>query len=165
MGKGWLYYLGIALLVYSVIPLCTVGVVPFLPLSKAQAASLGALYLATGEGAFLLSVALLGKPFVQAVKAKVKAYFLRPKDVGPPRPISKCRHYLGVTLFLLSFSPYLITEVVILLGNPQEMTLRVLLILLLCGDLMCIVSLLILGEEFWGRLQALFRWPGNDEKA
>ena len=41
-----------------------------LPLSKTQAISLGAVYLASGEGAFLLSVALLGKPFVQAVKAE-----------------------------------------------------------------------------------------------
>lgn len=163
MRKGWQYYLGIALLVYSVIPLCTVGLVPLLPLTKTQAVALSAVYLGSGEGAFLLSVALLGKPFVQAVKAKIKGYFLRPKEAGPPRPISKRRHYLGVTLFLLSFSPYLITELAILFGNPQEMELRILLVLLLCGDVLCIVSLLVLGEEFWGRLQALFRWPGNEE--
>ena len=164
MEKDWKYYLGLALLAFSVIPICTVELVLLLPVSKTQAVSLGAVYLASGEGAFLLAAALLGKPFIQAVKRKIQTFFSRPKDAPPPPPISKRRHYLGVSLFLLSFSPYLITEIALLFGNLQPTGLRILLVLLLSGDLMCIVSLLVLGEEFWGRLKALFQWPGSEGK-
>jgi hypothetical protein len=158
--RDWKFYLGLALLVFSAIPICTVELVMLLPLTKTQALSLGAVYLASGEGAFLLAVALLGKPFIQAVKSKIKAFLSRPKDAAPAGPIGKTRHYVGVSLFLLSFSPYVITEIAILFVNLDAAGLRILLILLLSGDVMCVVSLLVLGEEFWGRLQALFRWPG-----
>jgi len=160
--RNWKYYLGLAMLAYSVIPLCTVELLMLLPLSKTEAVSLGAVYLASGEGAFILAVALLGKPFIQAVKTKVKAFFSRPQQAPAPQPIGKARHYVGVALFLLSFSPYFITELAILFGNLDATGLRVLLVLLLAGDLMCIVSLLVLGDEFWARLQALFRWPGAE---
>jgi hypothetical protein len=162
MEKNWKYYLGLALLALSIIPVCTVELVLLLPITKTQAVSVGAVYLAFGEGAFLLAATLLGKPFIQTVKAKIKGLFSRPNGAGPRQPISKTRHYLGVSLFLLSFSPYLITEIAILFVSLQEAELRILLILLLSGDVMCVVSLLVLGDEFWGRLQRLFEWPGYE---
>jgi hypothetical protein len=159
LKKDWKFYLGLALLAFSAIPICTVELVMLLPLTKTQALSLGAIYLASGEGAFLLAAALLGKPFIQAVKTKIKAFFSRTTDAAPVGPIGKTRHYVGVSLFLLSFSPYLITEIAILFVKLDPAGLRILLVLLLSGDVMCVASLLVLGEEFWARLQALFQWP------
>lgn len=161
MGTSWKQHLGIALLIFSVVPLCTVEFLLFLPVSKAQALALSTVYLALGEGAFLLAVALLGKSFIQSVKNKVLGWFARPQN-APPHRISKGRHYLGVSLFLLSFVPYPITELALFFCNLDANDLRLLLILLLCGELLCILSLFILGEEFWDRLQHLFRWPGDE---
>lgn len=161
MEKNWKFYLGIALLIFSAVPLCTVELLLWLPLSKTQALMVGAVYLASGEGAFLLAATLLGKPFLAAVKQKILGFFNRSKQT-PPRRISKTRHYVGVSLFLLSFVPYPVTELALLFCNLQAAHLQALLILLLSGELLGIVSLFVLGEEFWARLQRLFQWPGND---
>jgi len=70
--KDWKYYLGLALLVYSFIPIFTLELLFLLPLSTAEKASLALIYIGSGEVAFIGAVALLGKPFVEAVKAKIK---------------------------------------------------------------------------------------------
>lgn len=162
--KDWKYYLGLTLLGLSCLPLVTVELVFLLPLSKTQAVSFAAVYLGLGEGSFLLAAALLGKPFLQAVKAKIKGFFVKGWESAPAGPISKTRHYFGVTLFLISFLPYGATEIMLLCGSPGEIALRTLLVVLLLGDLMCIVSLLVLGEEFWHRLKHLFEWPGGERQ-
>lgn len=164
MGKNWKQYLGIAFLVFSIVPLCTVELLLLLPVSRLQALALSTVYLALGEGAFLLAVALLGKAFIQSVKNKAVTWFARPQN-APPHRISKGRHYLGVSLLLLSFVSYPITELALFFCNLDANDLRLLLILLVSGEVLCILSLFILGEEFWDRLQHLFRWPGADAQS
>ncbi len=159
--KNWKYYLGIVLFVYSFIPICTAEIVFFLPISKAAAASFVVVYLGSGELSFIGAVALLGKPFVNAIKAKIKAFFLPSRISGPPKPIGKTRHYVGVALFFVSLLPYPGIEAMLLLSDPARINLTMLLAVMLLGDLLFIVSLFILGGEFWERLKKLFLWPGN----
>lgn len=162
--KDWKYRLGIGLVIYSMIPICTVELVAFLPMTGTQALAFGAVYLASGEIAFFAAVALLGKPFIQSIKDKIKALFLRRKEASKPRMISKRRHCIGVTLLLLSTLPYYITIGALLFTHPGESGLQVLLAMLLSGELLFFVSLFVLGEEFWARLKRLFQWPGDEQE-
>ena len=159
---GWIHRLGIALFVYSFIPLLTVELITLLDVSTSVAVTLGAIFLASGELAFLAAVAVLGKPFVTAIKDTIKNFLFKPKSQAQPKVISRPRHALGVILFVLSIVPYYATIGVMLLGAPKEADLQTLLRLLLIGEALFFVSLFVLGEEFWARLKRLFEWPGKE---
>jgi hypothetical protein len=150
------------LVVYSFIPICTVELVAFLDVSSTFAVTFGAIYLASGEISFLAAVALLGKPFVIAIKDRIKRFLFRPKELVKPKAIGRIRHSVGVTLFLLSIVPYYATMGVLFLAHPKEPDLQTLLYLLLAGEGLFFVSLFVLGEEFWARLKRLFEWPGKE---
>ena len=159
--KSWKYYLGLSLFVYSFIPICTAELLFLLPLSHSEAATIALIYIGSGEITFLCAVALLGKPFVEMLKAKIKGFFIRKKPVIPPEPIGKTRHVIGVALFFMSFLPYPILEGILIFGHPTGRDLHYLVAALLTGDVIFIISLFVLGGEFWERLKKLFEWPGK----
>jgi hypothetical protein len=160
--KTWKQRLGLALAVYSFVPVCTVGLSTLLPVPATWKVTFGAVYLASGELAFLAAVALLGKPFVTAVKDKIRSWLAPRRAPKPPRPISHARHVAGVTLFCASIIPYYLTLGALLFTRLGEPDLRSLLVLLLAGEVLFFVSLFVLGEEFWARLKHLFEWPGRE---
>jgi len=159
--KNGKYYLGLLLLVYSFIPICTVELIFFLPLTTSEKASVALIYVGSGEIACICAVALLGKAFVEAVKTRIKGFFVRKKPVAPPKPIGRTQHAIGVTLFFMSFLPYPVVEGVLIFGHPMGRDLNYLVYAMLAGDVIFIVSLFILGGEFWERLKRLFEWPGK----
>ncbi len=163
MEKNWKYYLGITLVLYSVFPyVFSAAVLPFLPVSSVQAVSIATALVVSGEISFLIAVALLGKPFIQMFKAKIKALFRRKKDAAPPRPVGRTRHSIGVSMLLVSFFvPYLLTEIALYFEYVEKYGHTDLLILMISGDLLFVASLFVLGDEFWGRMKALFEWPGD----
>ncbi len=163
--KNWKYYLGLSLFGYSFVPILTVELLFFLPLSHAQAASMALIYVGSGEVAFFAAIALLGRPFVETLKAKFKAFFIRNKPAQPPRPIGKTRHTVGVILFFASFFPYPFVVAALIFLHPTGRDLNYLVAALLAGDGIFITSLFVLGGEFWERLKRLFEWPGNQQAA
>ncbi len=163
--KNWRYYLGLGLFIYSFIPICTVELLFLLSLTHAQAAFIAVVYVGSGEISFLGAVALLGKPFLESLKVKIKGFFVRREPAAPPKPIGQTRHAVGVSLFLASFLPYPIVEVVLLFGHPTERDLNYVVTTLLAGDGVFIISLFVLGGEFWERLKRLFEWPGKQNAA
>jgi hypothetical protein len=162
--RDWKYRLGMGLFIYSFIPICTIELVALLPLTATEAVTLGAVYIASGEIALLAAVALLGKPFIQSMKEKIKGFFRR-KAPSTPRMISKTRHYIGVTLLVASLFPYYATLGALLFAPLQKSDIRTLLYLLLSGEALFLVSLFVLGDEFWARLKRLFEWPGKEQTA
>jgi len=163
--KNWKYYLGLSLFGYSFVPILTVELLFFLPLSHAQAASMALIYVGSGEVAFFAAIALLGRPFVETLKAKFKAFFIRNKPAQPPRPIGKTRHTVGVILFFASFFPYPFVVAALIFLHPTGRDLNYLVAALLAGDGIFITSLFVLGGEFWERLKRLFEWPGKQQVA
>ena len=159
--KDWKYYLGLALFVYSCFPYLVAMVIPFLGLSAAWATSIAAGVIISGEIAFLGSVALLGKPFIEAIKAGVRRWLNRPAAL--PRPVSRLRHRFGVALFFLSMLPYFVAEWLLLLGYTSPVHVHWIIGLLLSGDTLFIVSLFVLGGDFWERLKKLFEWQGGNQ--
>ena len=159
--RNWKYYLGISLLIYSFIPYGVAALVlPFLPISHTRAASIGVVIIASAEASFFCSVALLGRPFLQLIKSNIKGFLFRKKDVRPAGIIGKGQHYFGVVLLLLSFLPYFITEGVLVFGHPEGQSIKALILVMLGGDALFMISLFILGGDFWDRLKRLFEWPG-----
>jgi len=78
MKKTWKFYLGIALFTYSWIPYIFVFLImPFLSFTTTEALSISSVILVTAEVAFAISIALLGKDFINMLKAKFKSKFLK----------------------------------------------------------------------------------------
>ncbi len=163
MTRDWKYYLGMGLLIYNVVPYGFVFLIlPFLSVSKVSALSLATGLLVSAEIAFLLSVALLGKPFVQLLKSKIKGLIFRKKEDSPLRPVGRFRHRAGITMLLLaSFVPYFLTEILLAMNFVEKHGHTALLFILVIGDLLFVASFFVLGGEFWGRVKSLLEWPEN----
>lgn len=165
MEKNKKYYLGIGLFVYSFVPyVFTFLILPFLPVSKVNALSMATALLISAEISFLLSVALLGKPFVQLLKSKIKGAVFRKKGVAPLKSVGRFRHRVGITMLIVaSIVPYFFTEIALILGFVEKYGHSTLVGLLVMGDVLFITSFFVLGGEFWARFSQLFQWPGKTE--
>ncbi len=162
--KNWKYYLGIILFIYSFIPYIATGLIFFFKVPIGQLIALIGGFLTSAEIAFAISIVLLGKPFIQIMKAKFKGFFKRQKVPHVPVPISKWRHYTGITIILLSFIPDLLIIILLSLGQLNiETGSMLILIIMLTGTTLFIGGLFVMGSDFWDRLQKLFKWQGNDE--
>jgi hypothetical protein len=155
--KGWKYYLGLALFGYSVMTFGLAALAPFV-FAPARAATIATGVVVSGEVGFWVSAALLGKPFVEALKANVKGLWTRP--AVPPRPISRQRHGFGLVLFSLSFVTFYVVMLIPFLGWDKGIELTSIVTVALAGELFFLSSLFVLGGDFWERLKALYRWPG-----
>lgn len=162
MKKDKKYYLGIALFVYCFIPyVVTFLVLPFLPISKVKVVSIATGLLISSEISFLLCVALLGKPFIQVIKTRIKSIFKK-KGVADLKPVGRVRHYIGITMLLTaSIVPYFLTEIAFTIGFVEKYGHTELISLLVMGDMLFIASFFVLGGEFWARVNQLFQWPGK----
>ena len=165
MKKDRKYYLGLALFAYSFMPyVFTFLVLPFLPISKIKAVSIATGLLISSEISFLLCVVLLGKPFIQLLKSKIKGFIFRKKGEFPLKPVGKFRHHVGITMLMVaSIVPYFLTEIALVLGFVEKYGHTQLVGLLVMGDVLFITSFFVLGGEFWARVNELFAWPGKTE--
>jgi hypothetical protein len=160
-ARGWKFYVGMTLLVYSFGTFGIAALVPFV-FSPSAAAAIVTGVVISGELGFWVSAALLGKPFVDAVKARLMASFAR-REPATPRPISRRRHVFGLVLFSMSFVTYYIAMAVPFLQLSKSTELTAIVVVALTGELLFVSSLFVLGGEFWGRIKALYRWPGQPE--
>ena len=112
------------------------------------------LFFGIPEGGILVSIMILGKSGFNhlrgLVSGKLKRYVL-------PQTVSRTRYRVGLVLFLLPLlygwlSPYL----PLLLHSYKPTMLEA-----LVSDLLLIVSLFLLGGDFWGKLRALFVWEAR----
>lgn len=160
MKKNWKYYFGIGLIIYSFLPYIFVFMImPFLSFTTAEALSISSVILVTAEVAFVSAVALLGKDFINMIKAKFKSKFARKGDEKIFKPISKTRFRIGIILFILTLSlPTVLTEVALYYNYVETIGLNNLLYILLSFDIIFIISLFILGGEFIDKLRGLFTY-------
>ena len=159
LKKDWKFYLSLTLFGWSALAIAVAALVPMLPLSTAAAAAMVTGIIVSAEIAFWAGAALLGRPFIQACKARILAWF-KPERLESPRPISKGRHYTGVILLLGSGLFYYAAAACAFLDLPRGQMLTAIVAILLAGEAVFIASLFILGSDFWARLKQLFQWPG-----
>lgn len=163
MTKDWKYYLGLSLFIYSLVPILVLAILPFMGMSLSEMGTLAVVFLASGEVAFYASAVLLGKPFLAALKAKCAAWFRC--DATPPQPVSRTRHRLGVWLLITSFLPYYAVLVYLLFFVPDNATIHFLAWSMVAGEVLGMVSLFVLGGQFWERLKRLFQWQDEQGSA
>ena len=164
--KDWKYYTGLILFVYSFIPYVVSGLIFFFKISVGEIIGILGVFLGSAELAFAISVVLLGKPFIQLLKAKFSSIFLRKKAVQPSKPIGKIRHCIGIAILLLSFLPWFVIEIAFFFDYPKTETDHMTaLAIMLLADAMFVASLFTLGGDFWNRFKHLFQYPGQNNSA
>ncbi len=162
MKKNWKFYLGISLFTYSWLPYIFVfTIMPFLGLSTVEALSLSSALLISAEVAFAISIALLGKEFMQMVKGKIKRIFFTKSGEYKSKPVGKIRFRIGIIILLVSLIvPTLLLEVVFYYNWEEAIGLQYFLYILVAFDVLFVCSLFILGFEFIDKARKLFTYPG-----
>lgn len=99
----------------------------------------------------VIAVAIMGKPGFAYLKSLISARFRR---FAPPATVSPLRYRIGLVLFvsiivLSSVGDYLAADAFPMRQqHPRALA--------MVGDLLLVVSLFILGGDFWDKLRALF---------
>jgi len=110
----------------------------------------GLLAIGVPELFMLIAVAILGKDGFQYLKQKIFRLF---RKYGPPDTVSLRRYRLGLILFSVNLIaafilPYIMDVIPFLKNN--------LLLIIISGDSILVISLFILGGDFWDKLRSLF---------
>ena len=148
---GWRIKLGVALFVLSIVlPVVGVPLIVAMGLPAASVATISGVMLAGAEVLGIAAVAIMGKSGFAYIKKRIFGYL---KQYGPPAEVSRSRYTIGLVMFAIPvvfgwIAPYATDLIPGYLGN--EFTYGII------GDLLLLVSLFVLGGDFWDKLRALF---------
>ena len=101
----------------------------------------------------IVAVALLGKETLRYFTYRTKKALW---GVVMETPVSKVQYYFGLALFLVSALPLYIYGYLPGLLPEEERT-----YILAAADLTFIISMFIMGGEFWEKIQRIFIWEGK----
>jgi hypothetical protein len=98
----------------------------------------------------LAAVAVLGKPGFEYLRGRILA---RLRRLAPPARVGRTRYRIGLVLFVLPLllgwlGPYVLPHVPVYTEHG--------LLVHVGGDALLLVSLFVLGGDFWDKLRALF---------
>jgi hypothetical protein len=148
---GWRIKAGAALFGMSILmPVAGIPLVATLGLSTAMTASVSGALLVGAEVLGVCAVAVMGKSGFAFIKSRVFGFL---KQHGPPQKVSRGRYSIGLVLFSVPLlfawlSPYISRWVPGLLSHPLPLAIG--------GDILILVSLLVLGGDFWDKIRSLF---------
>ena len=117
---------------------------------KWKATISGALALGIPELFSIIAIAIMGKPGFVHLK-EIIGKFIR--KYGPPETVSNNRYRIGLAMFII---PLLMAWLLPYFSRMIPFYQDNLITFSICGDLLFIFSLFVLGGEFWDKLQALF---------
>jgi hypothetical protein len=155
LKKDWRFYAGLGALALSVALPLSAALVPLLGLSTTSAAMLVGVLVAGGpEVMCILAVALLGKDTFNYFMQRAKSMF---RQVVIDRPASRTRYYVGLAIMLVSWLPaYLYAYFPVSLPGGYTR------IYILAGmDLAFVVSVFVMGGEFWEKVRRIFVYDGR----
>ena len=100
---------------------------------------------------FVIAVAIMGKPGFAFLKSLIRGQLQR---FAPPASVSPLRYRIGLLMFVsvivLSWiAPYIAPDLTPLRQTHPRLVAAL-------GDLLLVVSLFVLGGDFWDKLRALF---------
>lgn len=150
-AAGWRLKLGVALFGLSIVlPVLGLPLVAVMGLSTTTLATISGAILAGSEVLGIVAVAVMGKSGYAFIKNRVFGFL---RQYGPPAEVSRTRYTIGLVMFSVPIvfgwlAPYAADLVPGYSGN--EFTYAIV------GDLMLLVSLFVLGGDFWDKLRALF---------
>jgi hypothetical protein len=149
---------GIAVLLASLlIPLLGIWVSGLVLPVALKGLIIGVLTFGGPEVLAVIAVALLGKETFDAIIGKVLPFLRR---LAPHGSVSRTRYTAGLIMFLLSYIPSVIVAYApSLLPDISPNRLYI----CLAGDIFFILSLFVLGGDFWDKLRALFIYDARAE--
>jgi hypothetical protein len=149
---------GIAMLLVSLfIPLLGIWVANLALPVAVKGLIIGVLTFGGPEVLAVIAVALLGKDTFDAIIGKVLPLLRR---LAPHGSVSRTRYTVGLIMFLLSYIPSIIAAYTpSLLPDVSPSRLYI----CLAGDMLFILSLFVLGGDFWDKLRALFIYDARAE--
>jgi hypothetical protein len=148
---GWRLKVGIALFVLSIIlPLAGIPAVAALGLSTTLTATISGALLFGAEFLGIFSIGLMGKPGFTYIKTRVSGFF---KQHGPPARVSSVRYRIGLVMICI---PILFAWVSVYISSIIPGFESDPVIWALAGDILLVISLFVLGGDFWDKVRALF---------
>lgn len=149
-------YLGCTLLVLSMlVPLLGFWVAQLALPVAVKAVVIGALTVGGPEVLAVLAVALLGKEAFHFLTGKVVGLLGKLRPTGS---VGQARYKIGLVLFFASFLPAWILSYA-----PTIVSADVRILVCICSDVCFVVSLFVLGGDFWDKLTALFLYDAKVE--
>ncbi len=149
--SSWRLTLGIIIFLLSIIiPVAGIPLIAALDLSATMKTSVSGGLLISAEVLGILAVAVMGKPGYLYIKSRV---FSLLKRYGPPQEVSRSRYNIGLVMFCIPIlfawiSIYVADYIPGFSQNPLPYA--------IAGDLLLLVSLFVLGGDFWDKIRALF---------
>jgi hypothetical protein len=149
--SSWRLKSGVAVFLLSIVlPIVGLIVLPSLGLSGAMTASVSGALLLVAEALGVCGVAIMGKPGYLYIKRRVFGFL---KQYGPPKEVSRRRYNIGLVLFCVPIafgwlSIYLVDWIPGFADYPLAYALS--------GDFILLLSLFVLGGDFWAKIRALF---------
>lgn len=150
-AANWRLTLGVSMLLLSIImPVAGIPAVTSLDLSVTMKTTLSGGLLIGGEVLGVLAIAVMGKPGYVYIKSRFFGFL---KRHGPPDEVSRSRYNIGLVMFCTPIlfgwiSIYAADYIPGFSQNPLPYAIG--------GDLLLLVSLFVLGGDFWDKIRALF---------
>ena len=150
-ATGWRLKLGVIIFLLSIIaPLAGIPAVAALDLSATMKTTLSGGLLIGAEVLGVLAIAVMGKPGYVYIKSRVFGFL---KRYTPPDEVSRSRYNIGLAMFCVPIlfgwiSIYAADYIPGFSQNPLPYAIG--------GDLLLLVSLFVLGGDFWDKIRALF---------
>ena len=147
----WRMKLGIAIFIIGFLSPLLVPVVKVMQITAAwKVAISGALLVGIPEVFSVAAIAIIGKSGFNVMKASIFKWI---KRHGPPDKVSRSRYRIGLAMFVLPvlfgwFVPY--APDIVPGYETHHFWIN------LCGDVMFVSSLFILGGDFWDKVRSLF---------
>jgi hypothetical protein len=164
----WRYKLGLFLIVGGHLVIAAALILPFV---GAGAAFVGATVVC-GEAMSMLSIVFLGKDGFVAIKQKVFGFLKK----GYTAEVGRVRHYVGLVLFFLNGLTLYIMMVYawtsfeavtpddplpVVWGLDFEQQRSLVFGLFLTGEIAFLVSIYVLGADWWERFRELMVWRAS----
>jgi hypothetical protein len=147
----WRLKLGIALFVLSIVlPLVGIPSLAAMGLSNSVVASASGALLVGAEVMGIGAIAVMGKSGYAYLKSRALGFL---KQHGPPDSVSRGRYTVGLIMFSVPIlfawlSVYMADWIPGFTSNPLPYA--------IAGDIVLLVSLFVLGGDFWDKIRALF---------
>ena len=147
---GWRIKVGFIMFIASMVWPVIIPILLLLGQSTGAVAKITGILMVGAEVLMLASVALTGKDGFAYIKQRIFGFL---KSYGPPRTVSASRYKIGLILFTV---PLLFAFLAPYIGSILKEQIAGTIILAITGDISLLVSLFLLGGDFWEKLRSLY---------
>ena len=147
---NWRIKLAFVMLIVSFGWVAVLPVLTLLGLSASAIATFSGVMVVVAEILMVAGAAIAGKDGFAYIKSRVFGVL---KSYGPPQTVGRTRYTIGLVMFTM---PILLGWVWPYAGHLIEGLDEYDLVLGIGGDLMLLISLFVLGGDFWDKLRSLF---------